>query len=288
MTEPKEDFLDEDPEIPSQKFVLLSFLSPEKVLARKDVFMFERFLKDYEVQWRLKNLEQFLVQVAKNVNKSLEDRAAELEKGTDLSGSPGLPELCRKSRIGVTGLLEEYQTFVKKNEKDMNKTRILEDWDNFMFKNRAALEDEFYAENKFRTTVRGVKIRGVFSSSQEAEVRSKKLQKSDTLNNIFVGQVGKWLAWDPEPNQVENQEYAEDQLNDLMKSYKKNEEARDAFYKERGGKPKKSVISMEAVASTETSDNGGASGNIFEAKGDLAYQRKAAAVGAVAPTEDKP
>jgi hypothetical protein len=47
-----EDFLTEDPEIPSQRFVLLSFLSPEKVLARKDLFFFEEFLKNYEVEWK--------------------------------------------------------------------------------------------------------------------------------------------------------------------------------------------------------------------------------------------
>jgi hypothetical protein len=39
----REDFLDEDNEIPSQRFVLLSFLSPEKVLARKDQYIFEQF-----------------------------------------------------------------------------------------------------------------------------------------------------------------------------------------------------------------------------------------------------
>ena len=37
----KEDFLDEDNEIPGQRYVLLSFLSPEKVLARKDLFFFD-------------------------------------------------------------------------------------------------------------------------------------------------------------------------------------------------------------------------------------------------------
>jgi hypothetical protein len=31
----KEDFLDEDNEIPGQRFCLLSFLSPEKVLEKK-------------------------------------------------------------------------------------------------------------------------------------------------------------------------------------------------------------------------------------------------------------
>ena len=41
---PKEDFLEEDPEIRSQKFVLLSFLSPESVLDSKDKFFFGEFV----------------------------------------------------------------------------------------------------------------------------------------------------------------------------------------------------------------------------------------------------
>ena len=44
--EVREEFLDEDSEIPSQRFVLLSFLSPEKVLARKDQFFIDQFLKN--------------------------------------------------------------------------------------------------------------------------------------------------------------------------------------------------------------------------------------------------
>jgi hypothetical protein len=43
--EPEEDFLTEDPEIGSQKFVLLSFLSPEKILKNKDVFFFSAVSK---------------------------------------------------------------------------------------------------------------------------------------------------------------------------------------------------------------------------------------------------
>ncbi len=46
------DFLDEDREIPSQRFVLLSFISPENVLDKKEHFFFDRFLKNYEVEWK--------------------------------------------------------------------------------------------------------------------------------------------------------------------------------------------------------------------------------------------
>ena len=46
-----EDFLDEDDPISGQKFALVSFLSPENVLEKKELFFFERFLQSYEVEW---------------------------------------------------------------------------------------------------------------------------------------------------------------------------------------------------------------------------------------------
>ena len=57
--QPKEevvDYLEEDDEIRGQQYVLLSFLSPEKVLQDKSRAFFTEFLKDYEVTWKTKNL----------------------------------------------------------------------------------------------------------------------------------------------------------------------------------------------------------------------------------------
>jgi hypothetical protein len=54
----------------------------------------------------------------------------------------------------------------------------------------------------------------------------------DPSFNVFVGQVGFWLPWDPAPSEIQNQEYAEDQLNTLMKNYKENEVKKDEFFEE--------------------------------------------------------
>ena len=35
------------------------------------------------------------------------------------------------------------------------------------------------------------------------------LQRRDSNFNVFVGQVGYWLPWDPQAHQIENQEYLE-------------------------------------------------------------------------------
>jgi hypothetical protein len=164
----------------------------------------------------------------------------------------------------------------------MRESKLKDAFDTFMFTNKAKLEDEFYAKNEFQTTVRGLKIRGVYGSQAEAVARSKKLQRMDTLHNIFLAEVGKWLPWDPEPNDVADQEYAEEELNTLMKKYKENEEAREQFQKENRGRlaKKPDVSGSEVLAVPENPLAGSTLGSdvtgMFGTDGpaDLAIARK--------------
>ncbi len=266
-----EDFLDEDPEVPGQKFVLLSFLSPENVLAKKDQFFFEKFLAAFEVDWKVKNLEKFLANSVIDINTQLGSRITELEKAGDMEAA----EICRKNLLKVEPVLETYQEFVRKNQKDFNKTKIKEAWDDFIFNNRDKLEEEFHAANDFMTTVRGLKVRGVAASQKEAEVRAKKIQQKDKYHNILLGEVGKWLPWDPAPAQVGEQQYAEEQLNTLMQKYRENEDAKEKFFEERKKGGSNKVISGGAAGGAGAPASlTEAVGDMFGAAGDLALQRK--------------
>lgn len=270
-TEPTvvEDFLDEDTEIPGQRYVLLSFLSPEKVLDKKELYFFEKFLQSYEVDWKIKNLEKYLVDVVKHINDELDDRARELEKQDQAEQAA----ICRRNRVNIEALMNNYQTFVQKNKADINKTKITEAYEDFMYANKSKLEDEYYAKNEFRTTVRGLKVRGVYGNPKEAELRAKKLQGKDKYHNIFIGDVGKWLPWDPQPHEIAEQEYAQDELNNLMRKYKENEDSREKYFEERAKGGKK----VFGGASTSGAGGAGASdafGGMFGASGDLAMQRK--------------
>jgi len=273
----REDFLEEDAEIAGQKFCLLSFLSPEKVLAKKDIFMFNRFLQTYEFQSRTKSIESYLIKTATSFNAKL-DKEADSLLNQDLSGAA---DICRQSKIRVDTLMDEFHEYVKKNERELKESKLKEAYDDFMFANKTKLEDEFYTENEFRTTVRGLKVRGVYSSQSEAVVRSKKLQRQDPLHNIFVGEIGKWLPWDPEPTEVTEQEYAEEQLNSLMKKYKENEDQREQFQREQRGRAttsgKKASEPGITVVENETSVE--SSSDMFSSSGhaDLAMARKAMA-----------
>lgn len=278
-----EDFLDEDPEIPSQKYALLSFLSPNKVLDKKELFLFERFLQQYEINWRVKGLEKFIADFVVSVNRDLDENAVELEK----KNMHDQAEICRKNRVRVEECMDRLKHFMTKERKSVNYTTIVEAYNDFNYKEGDKLEEEFHAKNDFTTTMRGVKVRGVYSSAKEAEARGKKLQQKDKYFNIFIGEVGKWLPWDPEPHKVQDQEYAEEQLNTLMKKYKENEDSREKFFDERR-KDESSKASTERpsgkrvfgapgneteVTTTEIANN------LFDSVGDLALARKQAAAG---------
>jgi hypothetical protein len=145
----------------------------------------------------------------------------------------------------------DLEPHVKANMADFKATTIQDAYETFLFKNRKKLEDDFFSKNSFRTTIRGLKVRGVYDTYAEALGRAKTLQKLDPAFNVYVGQVGFWLPWDPEPHDVANQEYADDQLNQLMQKYKENESQRDEFYEEMkrkriGEKPTK-VAGAEGV-----------------------------------------
>ncbi len=265
-----EDFLDEDTEIPGQRYVLLSFISPEKVLDKKDQYFFKKFLENYEVEWKVKNLEKYMVDVVKNINDQLDDRARELEKNDQMEQA----NICRKNRVRIDDLMNEYSSFVQKNRAEINKTKIAEAYDDFMYANKTKLEDEFFAMNDFRTSVRGLKVRGVYGNPKEAELKAKKLQTKDKYHNIFIGDVGKWLPWDPQPHEIAEQEYAQEELNSLMRKYKENEDNREKFFEERAkgqgtqGANTKQVFGGGSGSASETF------GNMFSGSGDLAMQRK--------------
>lgn len=291
MAEPREEFLEADKEIPGQKFVCLSFISPENVLANKDVYNFNAFVNDYEVQYKIKATEDFLMKELRRVTDALsaaEDKLLGVSnKLADVSGAlatevSGVMDGFKAIRIDTARDVNvALQNHVKENMRDFKDTKIQEDFETFMFKNRKRLEDEFFAKNSFRTTVRGLKVRGTYDTYEEAAHRAKTLQKLDPSFNVYVGQVGFWLPWDPVPSDVQNQEYAEDQLNSLMKNYKDNEAKKDEFFESqkrerlanarvRGGAPVVGPKDAPVTVEPPTEMFGGIDG-------DLAMARKKAA-----------
>jgi len=187
-----EDFLEVDQPIPGQNYVCLSFISPERVLKRKESVIVKEFAK-----WFLKEL------------KSDKD-PFKLD-----------PEKLTPEFIDTLNVDEKFEDFIYANEDRINQ--------------------KFNEQNDFQTSIRGLKIRGTYESRREAEVRAKVLQRRDPNFHVFVGQVGYWLPWDPNPDGVAEQEYANDQLNTLMKKYQENRKHHDDLYAQETEERKKAA-----------------------------------------------
>ncbi len=187
------DVLDEDKPIACQKFVCVSFISPDKILKQKEIFLFEEFLKKWDFNKSMEKFVQFLNFVSFKYKLTFED------------------------------LTTDFKEFVNEERSNLMIYKIEDDYKTFLDNNEEELEKLFGVKHNFQTSTRGLKIRGVYPSIEEAELRCKMLREVDPNHDVFVGPVGLWMPWDPESYKTGRVEYMEEELNQLMHEKAKNE-----------------------------------------------------------------
>lgn len=196
------DLLEEDKPVSGQKFVCVSFVSPENILVQKNHFLFQEFLKHYDFSKSTEKFTQFLNFIAYKHNMEFDD------------------------------LMKDFQDYVKGEGDNFAKNHVSDEYKNFLDVNEDRLSDEFNKVHDFQTSVRGLKIRGTYSTQEEAELRCKMLREVDPNHNVYVGPVGMWMPWEPEAYKTGRVEYLEEELNQLMNEKNKNEaDAKQQFEK---------------------------------------------------------
>ena len=187
------DMLEEDKPIAGQKFTCVSFVSPEKIIKQRELFNFQQFLK----QW--------------DMNKSLE------------KFNHFLNFLAYKYNLNFDTISKDLQDFCKDERENLFLTTLEDDYKNFIDTNEERLEGQFGKEHGFQTSVRGIKVRGSYPSQEEAEMRCKLLREVDPNHDVYVGPVGLWMPFHPESYKTGRVEYLEDELNQIMQEKNKNE-----------------------------------------------------------------
>lgn len=218
------DLCDEDQAIAGQKFACMSFVSPEKILQKREVYLFNQFIKNWEFSKSMERYFEFIHFIS------------------------------YKHNINVETLIGDFNDFVKEESDKLKKSGIEDDYKNFLDKQEDKLNEQFNREHAFQTSVRGLKIRGVFGNQDEAEEKCKKLRESDPNHDIYVGPVGVWIPWDPDAYKTGRVEHMEDELNALHSEKMKNEELAKKEFEERVRETKKKAI-MENVEKAKASGN---------------------------------
>tara|TARA_B110000444_G_scaffold115764_1_gene109065 strand:+ start:4825 stop:5418 length:594 start_codon:yes stop_codon:yes gene_type:complete len=79
----------------------------------------------------------------------------------------------------------------------------------------------------------GIKIRGAFSTRDEAASHAKRLQTEDSTFDIYVVDMYKWLLIPPDPSKIEDAHYTNDKLEELMTGYRDNQAQAAKMFSER-------------------------------------------------------
>ena len=218
------DLCDEDQPLAGQKFACMSFISPEKILKKREVYIFDQFVKQWEFTKSMEKFSDFLQFISFKYNLNIED------------------------------VLKDMKDFSKEEETRLREGSVEDDYKNFLDKQEDKLTEQFNREHSYQTSVRGLKIRGVFPTQEEAEMRCKKLREYDPNHDIFVGPVGMWVPWDPDAYKTGRIEFLEDELNQLHQEKLKNEERAKQEFERRVKDAKKKAIE-ENIKLAQKSNN---------------------------------
>jgi hypothetical protein len=218
------DLLEEDKPIANQKFVCMSFCSPEKILKQKEIYFFEEFLKNWEFNKSMEKFLQFINFISFKYNVSFED------------------------------LNKDFKEFVQEEKNNLAKSNLADDYKTYLDNHEDELQKKFDIDNNFQTSTRGLKIRGVYPTQEEAELRCKMLREIDPNHDIMVGPVGMWMPWDPEAYKTGRVEYMEEELNQLMHEKQKNETNAKTAFEQRVKETKQKAIE-ENIKKAEKTGN---------------------------------
>lgn len=220
------DLLDEDPPIAGQKFSCVSFLSPESILKKREIYLYEQFVKQWDMSKSMQKFSDFLNFISFKYSLKVED------------------------------IMVDYQEFIKEEEQKIKEssTEVEDDWKNFLDKNEDRFNAQFSKEHNFQTSVRGLKLRGSFATQEEAELNCKKIRERDPNHDIFVAPVGVWLPWEPTYYKLGRVEYLEPELNKLHQEKVKNETNAKVEFDKRVKEAKRKAIE-ENVKKARASGN---------------------------------
>jgi hypothetical protein len=188
------DYLEEDKPIRGQEFCCLSFISPDDVIVQKELYFQSKYLETFSPE-----LGKLFDNLA---NKYPDDKST------------------------IDSIKETYGWLFDVNE-------LKSQYNFFLEENSHTLEKEYLEKNNFQTTVRGIKVRGSYDTLKEAQIRSEVLKRLDNKHNIYIGQVGCWLPFNPNAGNIDEQKFDEDSLNTLMKKYNENLDMKEQVFLDR-------------------------------------------------------
>ncbi len=231
------DYLKEDPPLVvdcrksqmKQNWAVVSFISPEDRIQQRFFYEANRFLY-HDVNQQILDT---TTHVVKNINTAFSNS---LEKKINTYKTSVDPVY-----KAVAGVLDTLRKDMQLNEDDetnkvlrtykLDQKELTDRFETYKTLNSKELSGDFERDVTEETSVRGLKIRGVFEELEDARNRAKYIRdKIESVAHVHTMPVGYWCPWDPNADAIQDQDYMLPQLNDLMGKYQRNTEQRNEFF----------------------------------------------------------
>lgn len=216
------DLLERDAPLNGQKYVCVSFVSPEKEIKQREIFFFEQFLKNWDFSTSLERFHEFLNFISVKYGPKIDD------------------------------LMKDFEEFVVEENHNLKSRNVKEDYTRFLDSKEDELQKKYDIETEFRTNVRGLKIRGSFETESEARTRAKILQNIDSNFDTYVGEVGAWMPFHPDAYKTGDVQFLNDELNQLFHEKRDNEEKARMEFENRVRDAKRRAIEENIKKAKET------------------------------------
>jgi hypothetical protein len=217
-----------DKELAGQAFICFSHEQPFDHIKRREVFVFEEFVRQWEFRTSMTKFHDFLQFMA------------------------------HKHGIAIEPLLADYEEFVK-SEQDSLRGGVEGDYKTFVENEGDKVNAKFNKAHSFQTSVTAIKFRGAFPSKEEAELRAEMLNKEDPDFSTFVGPAGTWLLAHPDINKMQDVRFLNEEMNRLMHEKGKNDRHATQAFDQRVRESKEHAIednkkNAEKFGSSRTQD----------------------------------
>lgn len=218
-------YLKVDPSVPGQEWCVMSFISPEDLIEKKTLFYTDHFLHEVMNEYLQASSVHMSRALNAQFNKAVEEKVEKLKKSkredARLLGEE-LHEIRKKLEI-------DEETFAKEccHDHFMAFDDLIAKYQDYKVRKGTEMEKIFAEQNQFRCNTRGVKFCGAFPFPEAATERAKFLAENvEPGVHHYVAQSFHWLPFDPNPDAIQDNRYQNQELNELMRRKKENEDMR--------------------------------------------------------------
>ena len=248
MEKTKTDHLKEDPVLAGQDWVSISFVAPEDMVLKKNIYYVNNYLVS-EVNQSLSAQAQHMAKfLAAQMRKKMEYTLDKLATSVDEDDRRLHKELSDK----FSDMIVDEDEFVTECRRryDIDEEEIMDKYKIYLVKNRTQLDSQFDEAHDDQTSVRGIKVRGTFASLKKAEERSEAMREFEPAVHTFVAPVGKWLPLDVNADEAQDQKHMLGELNDFMHKHYESVTAGQMEFDKRKGEMTKGA-KREAAMNTK-------------------------------------